>query len=308
MVIYMKKTVSLLLLCVIILSVFTGCSFGKSKTALVISGNIIDEDVYNYYLDVVTARPQDYGIEGKASASALKKAAEQLCVKHIAFNVEFKARGLSLTNSDKLDVADKVNNLWLRGEKHYNKIKVSRQALNKVLMTQAYEEAIFNSIYDKGVDNEKAESEIKAYFYANYTAFRNICAYYEENTTQQKKQDLIASFDAIATASGKTAEEFTKACSEAGYTSSDIVILPKDSDGYPTNFFMKVYNMETNAVKVFDEYDDCVFCIRKESIADLGEGIYSTYRSTCIEEMYADQWLDTVNEILSHYKIEKENV
>lgn len=309
----MKKIFSVFLVISILMLSLCGCDIKISRTkkdALVISGTEINEEIYNYYLDVVTQRPGDYNISSSKDEDAIKDAAIEQCKRYLAINTSFKERNLKLTNAQKIEIADNVNNFWIRSEAHYEKIGVSRQTLSKILTANEYEDAIFSSIYDKGMDDTEAEGEIQAYFYANYTAFLNICAYYTTGSTtltEQEKQNLIASFENIAQNSGESAEDFTNACSDAGYSASSTVIIEKESEGYPSGFFLKVYTMEPNTVRVFS-YDDCVFCIRKESLASLGDEVYSNYRDTCIEKMYSADWQQTVDNYLKNFTIDEVNI
>ncbi len=307
----MKKTVSILIvICALILS-FSGCVFDKKKTALVISGTEIDSEIYSYYKDLVIQRPQDHDVANIKDGSAVRDAAVKLCTRYLALNTSFAERGLSLSASEKVTISENVNNYWIRSAAHYKSIGVSKQALTKIMTSEAYENAIFSSIYDKGVMNVQTEKEIEAYFYSNYTAFRSICAYYTaadgSSITEQEKYNLLAVFDNIVASSGSGETAFTDACSAAGYTASDIVILGSSSDGYPTGFFNKVYTQAENSVSKL-EYDECVFAVRKESIRDLGEGVYAAYRAQCIKDMYAPAWQETMDTYMSKFTVDSVNV
>ena len=304
----MKKIISLFLAAVTVSLLFTGCVFDRKKTALTVSGADVDEEIFNYYLDKVEQRPVDYGLTDGYSSAEAKDAARGQCVRYIAFNTCFAEQGLSLTVPEKVSIADNVNNFWLRGERHYKKIGVSKATLTKIFTCEAYKDAIFDHLYDKGTADEAAEGLIKSYFYSNYISFRNICAYFtgEEagsRLTEQERMDLINAFTGIASASGTDSEGFTSACAAAGYVASDIMVLEKDSEGYPEGFFESVDMMDAGQVSVL-EYDDCVFAVRKESLTDLGDGLYSSYRGTCIKEMYAAEWEEYIEDYVSSFKID----
>ncbi len=305
----MKRYISLLIAILILLLSFTGCSIKKSKkTALVISGTEVDEEVYAYFLDIVKQRPNDYGLEKSFKESQARDEAIKLCVRYVAFNTSFAQRELKLTNTQKLEIADNVNSYWIRSENHCKAIGVSRQTINKIYTSKAYENVIFKAIYDKGTGDAEAEAQIQKYFYSNYTAFSNICAYFTnaqgENISGEAKQQLIETFRNIAASSGETAKEFAVACSDNGYAASDVVILKKDSDGYPAGFFMKVYVMAPDTVKVYD-YDDCVFAVRKENLKELGDNIYNEYRDVCIEDMNADNWKNTMDNYIKGFTVDE---
>ncbi len=303
----MKKIISLVLTAVICLTL-GGCAFGGRKTALVVSGAEVDTEIYNYYLDLVEQRPRDYGLTDKSGSGDRRDKAVELCRKYVAFNTVFAERGLSLTNSEKLEIADNVNNFWSMSAEHYKDIGVSRVTLNKIFTEQAYEDTLFEADFDKGMDDSEAESAVKAFFYSNYTAFRNICEYFTASdgskVSEQEKQNITNKFSEIAASSGSSYDDFTNTCAAAGYTASGTVILKKDSGGYPEGFFLKVYTMAPGTVGIFT-YDDCIFCIRKENLSDLGEEVYYNYRSTCIRNMYEESWQEAVENYLSGFTVDE---
>jgi len=308
----MKKIICALAALNLIILSLASCSFGGKKTALTISGTDIDSEIYAYYLDRVEQRPEDYGLNSEYKQSEARDAAVDLCVRYLAFNTYFAENGLSLSVSEKVSVSDNVNNFWMRSGNHFEKIGVSKQTLTKILTSEAYENAIFSYLYDKGTGDMEAEESIKVYFYGNYVAFRNICAYYTTDDgsgriTEQERLALVDTFNAIAAASGTDSDSFTTACSDAGYAASDIAVLEKSNEGYPAGFFDNVNGMQFNEVKVF-EYSDSIFAVRKESLVELGEGLYSSYRDTCIKNMHADEWSAFVEDYISTFTVDAKNV
>ena len=304
----MKKFVSVFLIAVFALTAFSGCSFNRKKTAVVISGTEIDEEIYNFYLDRVSGRPSDYGLDAKASDRDKRDAAIKLCTKYIAFNTNFVNRGLSLTASEKVEIKDNVNSYWTINGKHYENIGVSRRTLSKIMTSEAYEKAIFNSVYDKGTDDKESEKKINKYFSENYIAFRNTCAYFttsdKSQITEQEKQNITDLFTRIAASSGKGTQEFSDACAQAGYSPSDVVIMGPTSEGYPDGFYDHVKTMSVDTVKVL-LYSDVIFAVRKENISELGDGVYAVYRSECIKEMYAEEWNTAVEDYISQFTVDE---
>lgn len=62
-----------LFVCAAIMLALSACSPGE-KIAVNISGAEIDYETFLYFLDTVKNSPEDYGLDEKPSASALKKA------------------------------------------------------------------------------------------------------------------------------------------------------------------------------------------------------------------------------------------
>lgn len=302
----MKKLVSLLLAAVMIIC-FAGCS-GTKKTVLIISGAEIDSEIFKFYLDKIVSRPTDYGLSENPEREDAKNAAIEQCKEYVAANTEFKNRGLSLSVSDKVGISETVNNLWIRFENHYDEIGVSKQTLTKVYTSQAYNDAIFASEYDRGTQDAASEAVIQNYFYENYVSFRAVCEYfnYADGTplSQKDKTDLLSKFNGIAAAQISSTDEFSSNVQELGYSASASVLLKKGSDGYPAGFFEKVYELQDNDVAVI-VYDECVFAVMKENLKDKGESVYAEYRSACINDLYSDKSRADFEEIIGSYAVEE---
>lgn len=300
----MKKTVSVFTAFIIMLSLFA-CS-SKPKAALTIEKTEISEEIYAYFLDKVTANPGQYSLDEKASKEDLCAAATKECSIYTAINTEFRDMGLNLSAAEKAEISATVNNLWLRSEKHYKSIGVSKQTLNKAQTAEAYEKAIFSAKYDKGPGNASAEAKIKDYFYSNYISFQTVCAYFTSPDgstplTQLQKNELVALFKTFA--SDKSTEtEFADTLTAAGYTSSGSVLLKKGSDGYPEGFYEKAVVQAPGTVQII-EFDDCIFAVYKEDLKDKGEAIYSNYRSACISDLYSAEQEAYIESRISEYKV-----
>ncbi len=284
-----------------------GCTQSNKKTVLVISGAEIDNEIFAYYLDKVISRPADYGLSEKLKKDEAKTAAIESCREYVAVNTMFENLRLSLSVSDKVGVSETVNNLWVRFENHYDEIGVSKQTLTKIYTTQAYSEAIFDTVYDKGTDDEESESVIQDYFNENYVCFRAVCEYFYaadgKQISQKEKNELLEKFNGIV-ASIDGVDSFSTTMQSLGYSASASVILKKGSDGYPEGFFDKVYEMNDNSADIIT-YDDCVFAVMKESLKDKGESVYSEYRSVCIEDLYSEQSRLEVEELMGSFFVEE---
>lgn len=303
----MKKFVSAFL-AVLILFTFCSCSSQK-ETALIISGTEINSEVFTYFLDRVSHRPTDYGLTENPEKNDLKQAVINECKKYVTVNTEFMDRGLSLSAAEKVEISDNVNYFWVRFENHYDEIGVSKQTLTKIMTSQAYEDALFTAIYDRGIENEAAEKELTDYFYSNYVSFRNVCAYFTSADgstpmTQQEKNELLAAFNALAQNAPTDADKFSEAVTAAGYTLSDSTLLKKDSAGYPAGFFEKVYAQADGTVQII-VYDECVFAVWKENLKEKGESVYPNYRSSCISDLYSVEASDMVEQQIEALTVEE---
>ena len=275
-----------------------------------VSGAEINSEIFTYYFYKVVQRPEDYGIEADAKDSVYKEKAIQECKEYLAANTRFAAAGLSLTAADKVEISETVNDLWLRFENHYKAIGVSKQTLTKIQTAEAYEDALFTATYDKGTGNAAAEAEIQNFFYSSYVSFRNVCAYFTKADgtamSQLEKNQLIETFNAMASGAATDAEKFASAAAAAGCSVSDSVLLKKNSGGYPEGFFEKVSAQADNTVQVI-VYDDCVFAVMKENLKEKGESVYANYRSACISDLYSEEYQKTIDDYTAQLTVEEKN-
>ena len=305
----MKKIISVLLAVMILLSL-AACG-GQKRTALVISGTEIDNEVFTYYLDKVISRPSDYGLAENSEKKLLKETAIDECKKYVAINTSFRNKGLSLSAADKVEISNNVNHFWTRFENHYGEIGVSKQTLTKIMTAEAYEDAIFTATYDRGIENAAAEKELTDYFYSNYVSFRTVCAYFTApDGSVMSQADKIALVEAFKTLGQNTAvetEKFSETVTAAGYTLSVTIILKKNSDGYPAGFFEKVYSQKNGTVQIL-EYDECVFAVLKESLEDKGEAVYVNYRTSCINDLYSDVSENEIEDYIETLTVDEKGI
>ncbi|MBQ6267949.1 MAG: hypothetical protein IJK64_09300 [Clostridia bacterium] len=287
----------------------TLCACGAEKSiVLVISGAELDREIYTYFLDRVSARPTDYGLEEKPSDEALLDAVTFECKRYVANNTRFRDAGLTLSASEKAEIAQQVNNLWLRAERHYRAIGVSKQTLTKAITAESNADALFTATYDKGVTDQAGEAELLKYFYANYISFRTVVAYYTtadgSPLTQLQKNTIKAAFDAMAANAGESVDSFREAAAEAGYGLSETILLKQGADGYPDGFYAAVAAQANGTVRVLD-YEDCVFAVLKEDLESKDESVYASYRSACVSELYAPQAAQAMDAFLAELTVEK---
>jgi hypothetical protein len=296
------------MLAVLIIFSFCSCTVQK-KTVLTISGTEIDSEIFTYYADKVISRPTDYGLTENPVDSDIKSATINECKKYLAANTDFRDAGLSLSSSQKTEIAQTVNDFWIRFENHYKEIGVSKQTLTKIFTSDAYGDALFTETYDKGTGNSAAEKEIRDYFYNNYISFRTVCVYFTSADgstplTQAEKNDLLAAFDGYVKTAGADTEKFAETVNNAGYLLSNSILLKKGSDGYPDGFYEKVYAQADNTVQII-VYDECIFAVIKENLEEKGEGVYVNYRSSCISDLYSAESDANTEEYISNLTVEE---
>ncbi len=305
----MKKLISVFLAAIMIFSLASCSATPKNQTALTVEGTDINSEIFAYFLSKVSARPADYSLDSDASKDEICDAAIRACKIYLITNTLFSEMKLSLSSVEKAAISEKVNNLWFTGKDHYESIGVSKQTLLKVITCEEYEDAVFTAKYDAGTDNASAEHEVKNYFYSNYLSFLAVCAYFTADDgitplSQLEKTELITNFESLSNAL-TTSEKFSEKVEAIGFSASSSIILKKGSDGYPEGFYEKVAAQDELSVQVIT-FDDCIFAVFKEDLAEKGDGLYAEYRSACISDLYYDEYEQLILNRLDGMKV-KEN-
>lgn len=289
----MKKTACLLL--AVILLALSACA-KKSESVLNIAGADIDKEIYAYYLDKAVSVP-DFKVTQDTGTKEYIEAAREKCVHYVACNTLFEKYGLKLTGNEKNEIVQRVNSLWVMGENHYNKVGVSRSALNKAVSAEYYENAIFTHLFDKGTQDKEAEKLIKEYFAKEYVVFRCVTAYFvttdaagEQIPMDEAGRNTLTKTFETAAKGVKDIESFEAAAKElqkSGGITGETVLLKKNTEGYPKGFFKKVSEIKNDTCAVLT-FDDCVFLVLKFDVSQR-ETDYAGCRESCIKEMYADE-------------------
>ncbi|MCR5149824.1 MAG: hypothetical protein K6B52_01190 [Clostridiales bacterium] len=295
----MKKLLSLIFTTAFLFSL-CACQKETEKPAVTISGVDIEQGVYNYFYYYEAKHASLSGEKTNESDYALSR-----CKRFVAINTIFHNKGMVLTNADKIQVSEKVNNFMLRFKDYFDKIGVSRQNLTSIFTCEKREEALFQSEYDTGTDNIQAEEAIKNYFYDNYVLFYNACGYYETdengNIVATSKTNLNAVFSSLVADYTLTPENssnlFSAGALEKGFPVSDGILLKRGESSYPEGFFEKVFAQTANTVRVYT-YDECVFAVLKSDLTENGDTLYESYRSACIKDIYSVEWEDRITDII----------
>ncbi len=286
----MIKKITAFILAAVLALALASCGAEKNKAPVLnISGAEIGSGVFAYYLDKAVSVPEKYGLPKNAGAKELTDCASELCRRYTAINTLFSQYGMKLSNAQKLEIAERVNDLWSCFGAHYEKIGVSREDIHRITSCSVYEEAIISKLFGSD-DSEAFEESVKKYFAENYIMFRTACGFFvtadeaggDIEMTAAQKAELIKKYQAQA-AAVTSAEDIEKAAQALGVAASSTVLLKKGQSGYPEGFFEKVNAVKDDTAAVI-AFDDCVFLVFKTGLASREEE-YAEYRSDCIKEL-----------------------
>ena len=300
----MKKLTRFLALfvCAAIMLALSACSPGE-KIAVNISGAEIDYETFLYFLDTVKNSPEDYGLDEKPSASALKKAAVECCKEYVAVNTWLEDEELTLSPSEKSAASDNLNNTWRVFSHYYEELGVSKQTLMKIKTSDANRDRLFYFVYDEGGEKAVAETDIKKYYDENYISFRAISVYL--NTTDEdgksaamtdaEKAAVKTELDSLAQRlkNGQTMDSVVDAYSAQhpdSTVSGQLQFIKKDANSYPDGFFDKVkaLSVGSSEVMIFDEY---AFLVLRENLKeDDAQQYYIRYRDDCLKSLKGDEF------------------
>lgn len=286
----MKRLFAAVLAAVICLS-FAACATEQAprEYCATVSGAEVDSGIFAYWYGRVRDNPADYGLSEKPSRKEITAEAKNRTLRYVAVNTLFEHYGLSLSNSRKISVSNRVNSLWQSFGERYSSVGITREALSKVCTSEAYTEEILAHLYN--TEDENSEKKIRKYFSENYIVFRTASVYFtttdatgtEIPMNDVQKNEAIKGLKDTST-NISDLETLEKITSNAGYTVSDTILLKKGTAGYPDGFFEDVQSINAPSCKVL-VYDNCAFLVWRFDSAAQDEQ-YASVRSDCVNALY----------------------
>lgn len=266
----MKKIISIVLAMIVCLLSFASCS-GPSKVK--VNGVKIDNEVYTYFDDLY-----------EGNEEKVKKAISR----YVTVNSEFNNRNLTLSASQKSDLAQEVDDLWHIYGAHFKDIGVSKQTVYKIELSDAYEDALLDYYYGPEGYEPVSEETLKKYFKENYIAISYATEYlfnFDETgalvpmTNEEKTvitDEFTRSVGLINT--GSEIEEATdKDVQEA--------IIHSANDGnFPSGFYKEVSNIKVGSAGMVT-LNDYVFLVKRNDVFDETYKYYDDYKTTCLRTL-----------------------
>lgn len=277
----MKKTVSLAILLMVIVSLFSGCVGQGSPLA--INDSLISEGVYAYYL----------------SESADKETATDICIKNIAAENIMKNQGISLSANYKRIVAEEADKKWSMFSAYYEKIGVSKQDLTTALTYEYNKKELLDYYYgDKGI-KPVSDEKLMAKFDEAYVGFRAVEASYirlsdmgeSVNLSDKEKSNLKKQFSSMAQSINSSALTIDKANEKYNESIGLIVtqsletVIVKESDVlYEDDFFKKVSAVKKGECAVI-ESGNSIYLLIRDDIAGQDSEYFYLYKSEILEKV-----------------------
>ena len=304
----MKKLLALLLAFAAAVGLLAGCrSEEAAQYPLTVNGTPLDEELFRYYLDIAFA-------DGSlASKEARINYATEQCIRYVAVNSAFKARGLLLTGEQLSEVGERTNALWNIFGEHYGKVGVSRQTFYKLQLSKAYTEELRVTLFGPEGVSPLPEEDLKEYFAAYYVAFKVLRGHLygtdvygnRVNYTQDEyKAAMQKYYEAADQINRGVAVDYTYATlissgNEEVRQSLTTEVIANGDPAYPVGFY--------NAVRAIPEgragaliYGDEVYLVTRVSIladADL----FPPFRDACLLAVSEPRLQSEINTMCNAY-------
>ncbi len=304
----MKKAISFLLVpvFVLILCACSGKTDGIKDYPLTVNGTPIDGEIFAYYLDEAYTGSEDQSRDGRITY------ATNQCIRYVATNSTFAAKGFSLSASENASLSEEANALWNLFGAHYSALGISKQTYIKLRTNAAYTEKLRLSLYDKDGTTPIPDERLKGYFAENYVAFKLVRGYLFTtdiygNTVEYSQEELKNILDRYNTAAeqinGNLGIEFVyptlvNGDQEIEQALKTVVIADADPY-YPEGFYAEVKAIQPGkaAVCVFDDYLYLVY--RVDILSD--NALFEDNRAACLKAVSENPLQNEINSMCNAY-------
>lgn len=279
----MKKTLSLILLLVIIGSVFTGCVGQGYPVA--IQGSRISKGVYTYFFSQTKSRETTLDI----------------CRMNVAAENIMKSEGISLSANYKRVVAEDTDKKWSLFSAYYESIGVTKQDITAALTYDYNKKELLDYYYGENGKKPVKDSRLRSEFDSTYVGFKAIEASYVKlsdmgesvNLSDSEKSALRKQFSSMAQSinSGtmtmdRANERYNESIGLIVTQTLDTVLLKEGNVLYDDDLFEQIAKLKKGEASVI-ESGSSVFLLQRQDIADEDEYFY-VYRSEMLEKLKMD--------------------
>ncbi|MBO4338611.1 MAG: hypothetical protein J5877_01660 [Clostridia bacterium] len=249
----MKKTVSVLLVILIISGLLSSC-VGREETVQI--GSVtVGKGIYEYFLSEAE----------KTNPDSPEKDAEKMTLRYVAVNTQFEGLGLELNAAQKGEASKTANSYWHLFSDYYTERGISKNDVYFAALSDEYLKAIIRSIYDTDGTNPIPEKAIKDYFSENYVAYKAIIELLQ--TTDENGNSIDLSDEKINSVTkqfnqmkksidgGTSFEKVNAAYQAKGLEneadSEQVMLLSASSKAFPTGTFEEIMKIKRKESGVF---------------------------------------------------------
>lgn len=277
----MKKIISLVILPIALLTLFSGCT--GQNSALSIEDTRISQGIYAYCLS-----------ESKSTDKAT-----DICIKNVAAENIMKKEGISLSANYKRLVAEETDKKWSMFSAYYEKIGVTKQDITTALTYEYNKKELLDYYYgDKG-KKPVSDEKLMAEFDKTYVGFRAVEASYirlsdmgeSVSLSDKEKSDLKKQFLSMAQSinSGtmtidKANEKYNESIGLIVTQSLETVLVKEGNVLYGDDFFKNVSELKKGGCAVIESGNSIYLLIRDDISGQESEYFY-LYKNEIAEKL-----------------------
>lgn len=285
----MKRILALAL--IIIMLLLPACSGEQTPSKdypLTVNGTPLDGELFMYYLDEAFSKSEDQSRDGRITY------ATNQCIRYVATNSTFAAKGLQLSAGELASLSEEANAMWNLFGAHYEELGISKETYIKIRTNAAYTEKLRLALYDTDGVTPIPDDRLKSYFATYYAALKLVRGYLFTtdlygNTVAYSDEELLAIVDrynkAAEQINGNTSIEFIYPSLVSGDQEIEQAlktVVIRDADPYyPEGFYAQVMAIPpgTAAVCVFGDYLYLVY--RVDILSE--EELFKEHRDECLK-------------------------
>lgn len=293
-----KRTVTIILAVLSVLSLFTACS-KKAECALSVGGADVSNGIYTYYLDLVLSDPASYGVKAESYETDVKSAVEKLIKGYVAVNTLSSSLGLPLPYSLKEEAAQETESRWDVFSGHYEKIGITKPDLYKTVANSAYKTALLEYFYGtKGKEKKISEKNLKKEFEKQYIGVKIVASpltttdnlgntvtvdSYELSNIRQAFSSMKKNAN-NGTDIEKLYTQYNTSKDLIGTESLSTYVFTRDSAEYGEDFFKTISSLKYNKADVI-EYEDTIYLVYRVDITGEEYNYYYIHRLDVLKSL-----------------------
>ena len=150
-----------------------------------------DQNYYYYMAYGMSYIDDTIGEDGETVRDYMNEYALNMCKQYVVVERLFDQLGLELTEDELSLVDTQVRNLWNNSEDAFVEAGISKDTVEKAIISDLKEEKVFNAYYEVGGLNGTTEEDIQGYLEDNYARIKYITFNFADDATPMMRPRLL---------------------------------------------------------------------------------------------------------------------
>ncbi len=297
-----KRLISIALIFVLILTLFTGCG-SNLKYAANVGGVKVTEGIYKYYTDYVLTHKSEFSLDDESLEGDITETVSNLVKKYVALNSLWAELNMNMTYNLRNDAANEADERWDLFGKYYESVGISKQDIYKIVKNETYRTAL--TVYYYGEDSKispiKTET-LKAAFSKKYVGVKIIAASLTTvdtlgNTVKLKGTALTEIqryFESMESKANNGTDieqlysDYNTSHDLIGTEGLDTYVFTENNTQYGTDFFKTVSKLKFGKATVI-ENDETIYLVYRVDITSNDYEYFMTYKNDILVDLYKDK-------------------